>query len=264
MTAKRRLGQHFLTDPSILGRIADALDPRPGETVLEIGPGRGALTRHLAQRSGRLIAIERDADLIPVVRQAVPDAEVVEGDALELDWHDLVGQGPFVVAGNIPYNITSPLLEKALTPPLPERLVFLLQREVGDRIAAAPGTKTYGALSVGLQSVARAETVFPVSAGAFYPRPKVESVVIRLTPLAPPLVGAEERGRFRALVTALFSARRKQVSRALRQVTGWPAEQVAQALEGAGLDPMQRPETLRPGEFVTLLRGLVDLGWQGR
>ena len=149
--AKRRLGQHFLTDPRLLGRIADALAAGPADTVLEIGPGPGGLTAALARHAGRLIAIEMDRDLVPALRERVPTATVVEGDALALDWHALAG-GPFLVAGNIPYNITSPLLDKALEPPRPQRIVFLVQKEVADRVTAAAGETSYGALSIGVQS----------------------------------------------------------------------------------------------------------------
>jgi 16S rRNA (adenine1518-N6/adenine1519-N6)-dimethyltransferase len=118
--AKRRLGQHFLTDPRLLGRIADALGAGHGDTVLEIGPGPGGLTAALAERAGRVVAIEKDADLVPALRERFPAITVVQGDALELDWTAVAG-GRFLVAGNIPYNITSPLLDKALDPPRPER-----------------------------------------------------------------------------------------------------------------------------------------------
>ncbi|HEX6668917.1 MAG TPA: rRNA adenine dimethyltransferase family protein, partial [Gemmatimonadales bacterium] len=137
--AKRRLGQHFLTDPRILQRLADALDATADDTVLEIGPGPGTLTEALAGRVGKLVAIEKDGDLVPALRARVPGATVVEADALEADWHALAGPD-FLVAGNIPYNITSPLIDKALEPPRPRRIVFLVQKEVADRVGAAPGS----------------------------------------------------------------------------------------------------------------------------
>src|SRR4029079_7512866 len=161
--AKRRLGQHFLADPRLLGRIADALGAGPRDTVLEIGPGPGGLTAALAARAGRVVAIEKEAALLPAPRACVSSALIVEGDALELDWRALAGEH-FLVAGNIPYNITSPLIDKALDPPRPERIVFLVQKEVADRVTAAAGDPDYGALSVGVQSVARAERLFTVPA----------------------------------------------------------------------------------------------------
>ena len=140
-----------------------------------------------------------------------------------------------LVTGNIPYNITSPLIDKALLPPRPRRIVFLVQKEVADRVTAAPGTAEYGALSIGVQAVARAERLFTVPAGAFKPRPKVDSAVLRLTPLERPLVADEERESFRALVVGLFGFRRKQMLRALREFTGWDAATAAAALGTAGL-----------------------------
>lgn len=261
--AKRRLGQHFLTDPRILGRIADAVGAGPHDTVLEIGPGPGGLTGALVRRAGRLVAIEKDADLVPALRARFPAATIVEADALEADWHALAG-GPFLVAGNIPYNITSPLLDKALEPPRPVRIVFLVQKEVADRVTAAAGEDDYGALSVGVQAVARAERLFAVPAGAFRPRPLVESAVLRLVPLAEPLVPDGERSAFRRLVVGMFGFRRKQLLRGLRELTGWEPGRAAAALERAGLTPTARPETVAPARYVALLRALVDGGWPER
>jgi 16S rRNA (adenine1518-N6/adenine1519-N6)-dimethyltransferase len=261
--AKRRLGQHFLTDPRILQRIADALGATAADAVLEIGPGPGGLTEVLAAGAGRLVAIEKDTELVPALRARVPAAEVVEADALEADWHALAGPD-FLVAGNIPYNITSPLIDKALTPPRPKRIVFLVQREVADRVGAAPGSEAYGALSVGVQAVARAERLFTVPAGAFHPRPRVDSAVLRLTPLATPIVSDHEVERFRRLVVGLFGFRRKQLRRGLRELTGWESERVEAVLTAAGIDPGARPETVPPAAFSALLRALVDGGWAPR
>src|SRR6185295_17883690 len=205
--AKRRLGQHFLSDSRILQRIADALAPTTADTVLEIGPGPGGLTAALAARAGRVVAIEKDADLVPGLRARFPGVTVVEGDALELDWDTLGGPGA-LVAGNIPYNITSPLIDKALAPPRPPRIVFLVQKEVADRVTARAGEGAYGALSIGVQAVARTERLFVVPAGAFHPRPKVDSAVLRLTPLDSPLVPDAEIPMFRRLVVGLFGFRR--------------------------------------------------------
>jgi 16S rRNA (adenine1518-N6/adenine1519-N6)-dimethyltransferase len=261
--AKRRLGQHFLTDPRILARIADGLEAGPDDTVLEIGPGHGGLTGALVERAGRVIAIEKDRDLVPSLRARFPGLSVVEGDALDLDWHALLPES-FLLAGNIPYNITSPLLDKALLPPLPRRIVFLVQKEVADRVAANPGTSEYGALSVGIQSVARPERLFTVAAGAFQPRPKVDSAVLRLTPLAHPLVSDGERDSFRAMVVGLFSYRRKQLLRGVRELTGWAPSRASALLARASALPTVRPEVLSPAEFVELHRALVDGGWQPR
>jgi 16S rRNA (adenine1518-N6/adenine1519-N6)-dimethyltransferase len=191
--------------------------------------------------------------------------EILEGDALKLDWHALLGphlanphsaiaNPPFMVVGNIPYAITSPLLDKALTPPLPARIVFLVQTEVADRLAAAPGSKTYGALSVGVQAVCRVEKMFAVRAGAFTPPPRVTSALVRLTPLSTPVVGPHESAAFRAFVTACFARRRKQLRNVVMGVTGRSAAAVAAGLGMLGLDPAARPETLAPSAFARLLR----------
>jgi len=178
-----RLGQHFLADPNLLHKIAAALDPGAEDVVLEIGPGTGNLTRIVAPQVQRLIAIERDRRLASEcgmrnVECGIKNVTVVPGDALKLNWHALLDTVPdiphsafriphFKVIGNIPYYITSPLIAKALTPPLPERIVFLVQREVADRLAARPGTKPYGALSVGVQATCRVEQLLVVPAGAW-------------------------------------------------------------------------------------------------
>jgi len=257
LRANKRLGQHFLADRTILGRIADALDCLPGETIIEVGPGHGTLTWELLARGVQVIAIEKDRALAEqlraryAVRSEREDLTVIAADALEVDWHRLPAhRAPLTahkIVGNIPYNITSPLLEKALTPPLPERIVFLVQLEVAERIAAPPGGKTYGALSIGVQAVCRVEQLFTVAAGAFRPPPKVRSALLRLTPLPEPLVRADEVAPFRAFVTACFSRRRKQLKNAVPGAT-------AATLLALGLDPMARPETLAPADFVRLLR----------
>jgi 16S rRNA (adenine1518-N6/adenine1519-N6)-dimethyltransferase len=261
--AKRRLGQHFLTDPGILARIADALEAGPDDAVLEIGPGPGSLTAALVARAGRLVAIEKDRELTGPLRARFPSVEVIESDALEVDWHALMA-GPFLVAGNIPYNITSPLLDKALAPPVPRRIVFLVQKEVADRVTAGPGTSAYGALSVGVQAVAKAERRFTVPAGAFRPRPKVDSAVLRLTPLERPVVETEARESFRSMVVGLFGFRRKQLLRGVRELTGWELERAGERLQHAAVDPVARPETLSPADFARLHSSLVDGGWPSR
>ena len=187
-----------------------------------------------------MIAIEKDRGLAAALGTR-DNLTVVTGDALKVNWH-----APKVI-GNIPYYITSPLIDKALTPPLPERIVFLVQDEVANRIAAQPGGKTYGALSVGVQAVARVEKLFTVAAGSFRPPPKVRSALIRLTPLAQPLIMDVEVGPLRAFVTACFSRRRKQLKNAVPGIT-------AADLEQMGFDPTVRPERLPPEAFVRLLR----------
>jgi len=260
------LGQHFLSDRSILERIVQALDPEPSDVVLEIGAGPGTLTRVLAERVGHVIAIEKDARLATKLRDerrgTGDELQVVAGDALRLDWHELLSAThppspvprPFKVIGNIPYAITSPLIDKALTPPLPERIVFLVQAEVATRLAAAPGSKQFGSLSVGVQSLCHVENLFGVAPGAFRPPPRVHSAVVRLRPLDHPLIAPGEGDGFRAFVQACFSLRRKQLINVLRTVTEGPAEVVQGWLAALGIDVKQRPETLHPHQFVALFR----------
>ena len=252
----RRLGQHFLTDHKLLDRIVEALDVRAGETVIEVGPGHGSLTEVLLDRGAQVIAIEKDRELAEQLRVRVSGVgcQVVTGDALKVDWHELYSRHltpdtrhRLKIVGNIPYYITSPLIDKALTPPLPDRIVFLVQAEVADRIAAKPGGKIYGALSVGVQAVARVEKLFNVAAGAFRPPPRVRSTVIRLTPLVEPLVRPEEVPAFRAFVTTCFSKRRKQLKNAVLGLN----EADLKALD---FDPRVRPERLPAAAFVRLFR----------
>jgi 16S rRNA (adenine1518-N6/adenine1519-N6)-dimethyltransferase len=231
--------------------------------VLEIGPGRGGLTAALEARAGRVIAIEKDRELVALLREQLPRVSVIEGDALEIDWRAAAGSH-FLLTGNIPYNITSPLIDRALTPPVPSRIVFLVQKEVADRVTAPPNSSAYGALSIGVQAVARTERLFTVRPGAFHPPPQVDSTALRLTPLETPLLHDSERALFRRLVVGLFGFRRKQLARGLRELTGWDAQSVAGLLARLGLENQARPETLVPEQFVALLRGLVDGGWTAR
>jgi len=249
-----RLGQHFLFDPGILRRIAEAALPGPGGTVLEIGPGRGTLTRALAARATRVIAIETDRRLAAALQAdpPAPNVEVVAGDALEVPWPPAD-----VIAGNIPYRITSPLIERALTPPRPARIVFLVQREVADRLAATPGSRTYGALSAGVQLVARVERLFAVKAGAFRPPPRVESAVVCITPTPSSQHSEPEiEAATRRLIQLLFQRRRQQLQRSVREASGLDAAAVAEVLRAAGLDPLARPEQLAPDDFRMLARHL--------
>jgi len=253
---RKSLGQHFLSDRRILGRIADALQLKGDETVLEIGPGRGALTDLLADRAGRLIAIEYDRALAAMLRERYArrsNVLVAEADVLEVSLGELAA-GPYVLVGNVPYYITTPILFHALVPPRAERAVYLVQREVAQRLSARPGTKEYGALTVNVAAVARAETLFGVPAGAFAPPPKVESAVVRITPLSDPLVSPEEERPFRVLVQGAFGMRRKQMRRVVRSLFVLDAERADVLLAAAGIEPTDRPEVLSVQQFVALLR----------
>lgn len=253
---RKSLGQHFLTDRRILTRIADALHLTGSETVLEIGPGRGALTDILVERAGRLIAIEYDRALAEILRTRYArrnNVLIAEADVLEVSLGELAA-GPYVLVGNVPYYITTPILFHALVPPRAERSVYLVQKEVADRLSAAPGTKEYGALTVNVAAVAKAETLFKVPASAFSPPPKVESALVRITPLPQPLLNAEEERPFRLLVQGAFGMRRKQMRRVLRSLYAVEAAVADEVLQGASIDPEARPETLTPAQFALVLR----------
>lgn len=258
--ARKRFGQHFLRHPGILAQIVDALDAPAGARVLEIGPGRGALTSVLVERGYQITAIEKDRDLLPRLRDRFPTVRLAEGDALSESWEMLadVPRSDLYVIGNIPYNITSPLLDRALAPPRPQRVVFLVQKEVADRLVATPASGSWSALTVGVQAVAKVTRMVTVPARAFDPPPRVDSAVVRLDPLAVPLVQDEDIPRFRRLVTALFASRRKQMQRALRLVTGWPADRAMALLADVGIPPTLRPDALPVAGFVSLLHALVD------
>lgn len=249
-----RLGQHFLFDPGILGRIADAALLGPHDVVLEIGPGKGTLTRELARRAREVVAIEADRRLAAALESAppAPNVRVITGDALRVDW-----PRADVITGNIPYQITSPLIERALRPPRPRRIVFLVQREVADRLAARPGSSAYGALSAGVQLVADVEQLLAVRAGAFRPPPRVSSAVVRITPRQHPVARTPgEEHAARALIRAAFQRRRQQLRRVLREAYGLDAPDAEAALAATGVEPAARPEALSPEAFVALARRL--------
>lgn len=253
---RKRFGQHFLTDPRILDRIADALAPAATETVVEIGPGRGALTDRFADRAGRVVAIEIDRDLAAVLRERYrdrPHVEIVTADALEVDWSALAG-GPFVLAGNLPYYITTPLLFRALEVPRPQRAVLLVQREVAERLTARPGTRQYGALSVNVQLLAQVEIVGRVPAGAFSPVPEVDSAIVHVVPRAQGPVPPEDEQALRRFIQGMFAYRRKQVTRALRELLDLDAPTASSLVTTAAVEPTVRPETLPPEAFVRLFR----------
>ena len=248
---RKRFGQHFLHDPGVIARIAAAIDPQPGERVVEIGPGRGALTRPLLERCGRIEVIEIDRDVLPALRRHCAGAGeliVHEADVLEVDMVTLQGDGPPLrVCGNLPYNISTPLLFHLLESRAGiADMHFMLQKEVVERMAAQPGGKEYGRLTVMLAAVCRVESLFRVGRGAFNPPPGVDSAVVRLTPHKVAPFPLPDRARFARFVGAAFSMRRKTLRNSLRGLVG-PAE-----FEAAGIASERRPETLSPSEFAKL------------
>ena len=252
---RKSLGQHFLSDRRILERIVDALEPGPDETVVEIGPGRGTLTEVLRERAGRVVAVEYDRALAALLkdRYAGSNVSIVEADVLSVDMYEAAG-GPFILVGNVPYYITTPILFHALRRPRARRSVFLVQKEVAERMAAPPGDKTYGALSVNVQALARVEIVMRVAPGAFSPPPKVDSAVVRVVPRVDPVVEAAEEKAFSEFVMAAFGMRRKQMQRVLREITSSGAEAAKELLTRLGIEPALRPESLTPEQFAAVFR----------
>ena len=260
--AKRSLGQNFLVDPNLQRKIVAALGAGPGDEVLEIGPGRGALTRHLAGQVRRLVLVELDdalAERLAADFAGRADVVVVHRDVLEVDLA-AVSDAPseLRVVGNIPYNITTPILFHLLERPRPREIVLMVQDDVAARIAADVGTKAYGALSVGVRSVAEVERLFEVGRGEFRPVPGVDSTVIRIRPLVPAPLDVGEEQRLRRLVRAAFQWRRKQLRRILRDHPdlATPPEAMEEAARASGVALDDRPERLTPAQFIRLAAAL--------
>lgn len=244
---RKRFGQHFLHDPHYLSRIVEAIDPRPGDALVEIGPGEGALTRPLLERLPCLTAIEIDRDLAAgLVAEFAPERlNVIVADALEFDFGTL--PGALRIVGNLPYNVSTPLLfHLAGFAGRVRDMHFMLQLEVVDRMAAAHSTPAYGRLSVMLQRRFRVERLFKVPPGAFRPPPKVDSAVVRLTPLPADMIAPVDEKLFAAVVTRAFGARRKTLRNALASLID------AGGLERLGIDPGLRPENLPPGDYIRI------------
>src|SRR5215207_4517361 len=255
---RKSLGQHFLNDRRILQRIVDVLELTGSETVVEIGPGRGSLTELLVPVAHRLILIEYDRALAARLREQYAGNEavtVIEADVLTVDLSHVAG-GAYRLVGNVPYYITTPILFHALRAPRPDRAVYLVQREVAERIVAAPGADEYGALSVNVRAVATAKLMFRVAPGSFLPPPKVDSAVVRIDPLPAPLVEPAIEATFRRFVRSAFGMRRKQMRRVLREVLDVDADRADQLLAQTGIEPAVRPETLSPEDFARLVRAI--------
>jgi 16S rRNA (adenine1518-N6/adenine1519-N6)-dimethyltransferase len=255
--ARKRFGQHFLVRPAIAEHIVALAGLCDDSVGLEIGPGRGALTRLLAPRCRRLLLIEVDRDLAEQLRRTYAGqsaVEVITGDVLELDLQALIGvAAPVTVVANLPYNISTPVLMRLLgEPTLFERHILMLQREVAERIVAAPGGKTYGALSVVVQAVADARIAMRVPPTAFAPRPQVESAVVVIEPRRPAPLDTAQRHELRRVVRTAFSRRRKQLANVIAPLTPDPHA----VLTALGLDPRQRPENLTPADFIRLAAAL--------
>lgn len=249
------LGQNFLVDEGAQKKVAAAAEIRPGDTVLEVGAGLGNLTRHLAEAAARVVAVELDDALIPVlanVLEPYPNVEVIEGDILEIDLGEVFPEAGYLVVANIPYYITSAILRHVLeAPQSPARLVLTVQKEVAARICAGPGALSRLALSV--QVYGHPEVAAKIPAGAFYPAPKVDSAVVRVDLYPEPRVPRANLDLFFRLTKAGFSQKRKMLRNALPAGMGWPKERAEALLVAAGIDPGRRAQTLSMEEWGRLV-----------
>jgi 16S rRNA (adenine1518-N6/adenine1519-N6)-dimethyltransferase len=247
---KKQLGQHFLTDRNVIAQILLAIDPRPGERLVEIGPGQGAITLPLLKQHHALTVIEFDRDLITplaIAAEGLGDLTIVHKDVLLVDFGKLAGDEPIRLVGNLPYNISTPILFHVMEHA--EGIVdmhFMLQKEVVDRMAAAPGSKVYGRLSVMLQALCEVEPLFDVPPAAFRPPPKVDSAVVRLRPKPAAEIGINDSGLFERVVREAFGMRRKTLRNALQNVCE------AAAIEAAGIRPDLRAEQVEVAGFIKL------------
>ena len=253
--ARKRFGQNFLTDRGVVSRIVDSIAPQAGQLILEIGPGQAALTDPLADSGAELHLLEIDRDLAARLRTRFitrDNVSVHEGDALKLDFGDITGGRPFRLVGNLPYNISTPLLFHVLQwNELVEDMHFMLQQEVVKRMAAEPGGKAWGKLSLMCQYRCAVTPLFTVPPEAFSPAPRVQSAIVRLVPHAQPPVEITDMQAFERLVGQAFSQRRKTLRNSLRGLVG-PSN-----MEAAGIDPGTRPETLSLEQFA-VLTGLIE------
>lgn len=262
---RRRFGQHFLISRRVLDRLLETAALSSQEGVLEIGAGIGTLTVSLAEVAGGVVAVELDQDLLPALRDAVarfPGVTVVQGDAMSLDLPGLIAPLPLPrkAVSNLPYNIASPLIVTLLERSLGfTRMVFTVQREVAERLAAAAGGKDYGALSVAVQYRAAARIVMRVPSTAFYPPPDVESAVVLLEVRPKPAVHVDDEAVFFRVVRGAFAHRRKTLRNTLAGALDLDPASVEEASRQAGIDPTRRGETLTLDEFASLSQSLADV-----
>jgi len=261
ISPKKGLGQNFLLDPVALRQIITAAEIPENSTVLEIGPGLGSLTRYLAQSAQKVVAVELDAELFPVLQQVLADFQnvtLVKGDILKLQPEVLVNQECYLVVANIPYYITSNLIRHLLEASIkPKRLVLTVQREVAERICAKPGNLSLLALSVQVYGLPKLAGQIP--AGAFYPSPKVDSTIVRVDLYPQPLIPAESLDQFFRLAKAGYSQKRKTMRNSISGGMGWTTGRVVELLQAAGINPQRRAETISLAEWNDLTALVRDI-----
>lgn len=260
--AKKRFGQHFL-EPSWVAKLVASLKATTDDTFLEIGPGRGALTKPLAPLVRQLIAVEIDRELAVLLPSQLPaNTRIVQGDFLDVDLDELLRgvPRPLRLVGNLPYNVSSPILFKLLHAADSGRTfsdaTVMLQKEVADRLVARPGTSDYGTLAVQVALLADVERLLTLPPGAFRPPPKVTSAVVRLR-FHPPSVAVGDQATFERVVRGVFLQRRKTLANALKPVADSLGQSASDLIDKAGLDPSRRPETLSTAEFGQLSRAVL-------
>jgi 16S rRNA (adenine1518-N6/adenine1519-N6)-dimethyltransferase len=248
--AKKHLGQNFLHDRAVVDKIVLAINPQPGDRLVEVGPGQGALTFPLLDRIGAMTAVEFDRDLLqPLALAAAAHGTLtlIAADILSVDLTALAGDGQLRLVGNLPYNLSSPILFHALEhAPAVRDMHFMLQKEVVERMASGPGNKVYGRLSVMLQAYCTVTPLFTVAPGSFRPAPKVDSAVVRLVPRSPDTIGIHDPRRFAAVVRAAFGQRRKTLRNALDGVVD------SETMLAANVRPDLRAEQLAVADFIRI------------
>lgn len=254
--ARKRFGQHFLHDQNVIESILRAIDPQPGETIVEIGPGRGALTYPLLQRCKTLVAIELDRDLVPQLEKRAPafgKLEIINEDVLEFDVSTIPHETGLRLVGNLPYNISTPLMFHLLAAANAIRdMHFMVQKEVALRIVAGPGDANYGRLSVMLQYQCDCQYLLDVAPGCFKPPPKVDSALVRLLPLERPQHDVGDYATFSGIVQSAFGQRRKTISNSLKKILD------RDAIKACGIDPGLRAENLALSDFANLSRACTS------
>ncbi len=255
---RKRFGQNFLHDNMVIQNIIHAIYPQQGENFVEIGPGKGAITEPLLKAVGEIDVVELDRDLIPILHQNLDHLgtlRIHQSDALKFDFSTLVKDNqPFRVVGNLPYNISTPLLFHLISfLPHISDMHFMLQKEVVDRMAAKPNSKTYGRLSVMMQYHCRVERLFVVKPGSFFPPPKVDSAIVRLEPHATNPYNVVDEKIFAQIVTQCFSQRRKTLRNNLKKIL------TTEEIESLGINPGCRAETLEISQFVEIANQVSSL-----
>ncbi|MFZ5944509.1 MAG: 16S rRNA (adenine(1518)-N(6)/adenine(1519)-N(6))-dimethyltransferase RsmA [Bacillota bacterium] len=263
---KKKFGQNFITDPGILNKIVETGEIQQDDVIVEIGPGAGTLTKALARQAGKVLAIEIDKDLIPILNENLSEynnIKIIEGDALKIDLDELVREEmgelrSYKIVANLPYYITTPLVMHFLESGFKiEKIVIMVQKEVAERFTAQPSTKDYGALTVSLNFYTKPKIAFYVSKNVFTPRPDVDSAVVVLDVRKEAPYPVTDVSILKKLIKAAFNQRRKTLANGLK-LLGIGKEEIGRLLEEAGIDPQRRGETLSLEEYVRLANGLAE------